>query len=105
MDETEHQYWSRMWITARKNMPRIHERYMGSPTVLRALLGYSIVTKSGRKMSCAQHVYTAIARGDKPRNPKQARLLTMLAGPHGKSIAKAIAIRRGLDISKYKVWP
>jgi hypothetical protein len=97
--------WPQIWRAARANMPRVHPRYMGSPTVLRTLLGYAVVTKAGRKMSCALHVRTAMDRGDKPRDPQRQRLLKMLAGPHGTTLAKAIAIQRGIDLSKYKVWP
>jgi hypothetical protein len=82
---------------------------MGSPTVLLTLLGYPLVTKKGKapgtKLSCGQRVYNATRGGNKPRDPEQARLLEMLAGPHAKTLIKAIAIRRGLDLSKYKVWP
>lgn len=106
---TDRAYWSSLWFNARRNMPKRHPTYMGSSVVLRVLLGYSQFTKSGgaigKRVSCEQHVKTAIERGDRPRDPQRQRLLKMLAGPHGKTLVKAIAIQRGLDLSKYKVWP
>jgi hypothetical protein len=101
--------WSNLWYEARRNMPKRHPSFMGSSVLLRELLGYSSVTKTGGKVgnrvSCEQHVKTAIERGDKPRDPQRQRLLKMLAGPHGKTVIRAIAIQRGIDLSKYKVWP
>lgn len=91
-------------------MPRVHADRMGSPKVLRTLLGYKTNptrNSSGVDVSQAhgQHVRTATDNGSKPRNPQAARLLEMLAGPHGTTIVRAIAIQRGLDLTPYKVWP
>lgn len=101
--------WQLLWMAARDNMPRRHPKYMGSSVLLRTLLGYSSVTKSGGKIgqrvSCEQHVRSCIVRGDKPRDPQRQRLLRMLAGPHGTTVVRALAIQRGIDLKPYKVWP
>lgn len=104
--EDERVYWSETWRLARGNMPRRHPYNMGSPTVLRALLGYKVgPSESGVPTGVGQHCRTAEDRGDRPRCPQRQRILKMLAGPHGKTIAIAIAIQRGFDLSKWKHWP
>lgn len=101
--------FSVLWDDARRNMPRRHPTYMGSSVLLRELLGYSSVTKTGgaigKRVSCEQHVKTAIERGDKPRDPERQRILRPLAGPHSRTVIKVIALRRGIDLTPYKYWP
>ncbi len=100
------EYWSDRWNKARRNMPRVSPSRMGSPTVLRTLLGYKVdKSKNGVPAGVGQHCRTAEDRGDKPRNLQRRRTLELLAGPYGTTFVKIIAIQRGLDLSRYKYWP
>jgi hypothetical protein len=93
-------YWAQCWLDALANMPRSREYLThGSPKVLRMLLGYK-----SAGMSCSLHVSTATGRGTKPRGPKRQALLKMLASPNGKTIARAIAINHGIDLSRWPHW-
>ena len=96
----ERQYWREKWRAAWFNVPPYKKTGMGRSTMVRRLLGYS--TKSEKNAHYgAIHFYTAKTRGDKPRDPQKAWMLEMLAGPHGKTIAYALAIQQGLDIEEF----
>ena len=92
--------WRERWQHAWNAMPR------HSATMLCKLLGYKVtkpprlINKSGKAYYMSNgsnsRIYVNYTRGSKPRNPQAARLLTMLAGPHGETVAKAIAIQRGI---------
>lgn len=110
--------WSELWTLAYRNMPykvrvlrdpvtkkpRFRE-HIGRGYLLRLLLNYKCFNDDGRALSHSLHVRTAIARGDKPRDAKRQRLLRLLASNHSSTVIKAIAAKRGLDLSKYEVWP
>ena len=85
----EKTYWSNLWIDAWQNMPR------HSGDLLCKLLGYKTRSARGNWLGNGT-VYVNKERGSKPRNPQAARLLQMIAGPQGKTIALAIAIQRGI---------
>lgn len=76
----------------------------GRKTLVRILLGYKHTDPQGRNCA-AQHFDSAAIRGSKPKDPQKARLLEMLAGPHGATFVRAIAIQRGIDLKRYKKWP
>lgn len=97
-------YWTELWFNARSNMPRRKGDHRGSPLVLRMLLGYTYRDQHHRN-SASQHFHTASSRGDKPKDENRAELLRMLAGPYGTVIARALASKRGLNLSKYPKWP
>ncbi len=81
--------WRERWQHAWDTMPR------HSGTMLCLLLGYKTRSPTGQYLG-NNTVFNNWRRGSKPRNPQAARLLTMLAGPHGETVAKAIAIQRGI---------
>lgn len=89
MTESEHKYWQSLWHDAWAIMPR------HSGDVLVKLLGYSVRSPKGYHLGNGT-VWQNYRRGSKPRNPQTARLLKILAGPHGRAIAIAIAIQRGI---------
>ena len=87
-------------------MPRLRRGLMGSPTVLMMLLGYKTEPSSkGVPAGNGQYAFTAAQRGTRPKGQQRQETLKMLAGPHGQAIAKAIAIKRGIDLSKWPYWP
>jgi len=96
--------WTEIWHAALGNMPRRMGDKRGSPSVLRALLGYKVKDLKGRN-SASQHFHTAASHGQKPRDAKRALMLQALAGPHGKILVYALATIRGVDLSKYPKWP
>jgi len=100
----ERTMWLAAWVSALSHMPRRMGDKCGSPSVLRSLLGYKVKDLNGRN-TASQHFHSAMSRGQKPRDPYRAKLLLMLAGPYGTTIARALAARRGLDLSKYPKWP
>ena len=90
-------YWSDCWRRAMANMP--HKRGgTGRPRLLRTLLGYPHTPNRGHSL----HVEACVRYGSKPRDPDRARLLETLAGLHGKTIVKVIAIQKDLDLTGYK---
>ena len=94
-------YWQECWRSARANMPRYYKTQgQGSVSVLMLLLGYAVNQKS-----VGNRYWNKLNGGFKPREPEAAKLLPMLAGPHGSTIAKAIALNKGIDLSKWKYWP
>jgi hypothetical protein len=100
--------WRGYWINALNNMPRYSPNRPPSKIALLKMLGYKLSEDSlGRRgTSFDMQRYSAMAqRGTLPKNPEVANLLKMLGGPHGKTIAKAVVIRRNLDLSKWKYWP
>jgi hypothetical protein len=93
-------YWSGLWRAAKANMPALKKGRAGQATLLRRLLGYRHLDPNGR--NCAgQHCFTATSCGYAPRDPHKRRVLTMLAGQHGRTIARVIAYQRGIDVARY----
>jgi len=102
MNDEQWQYWQGLWFRAWQLMPR------HSATMLCKLLGYSVakppklINRFNGKAYYASNgansrIYSNYRRGSKPRLPGQQRLLKMLAGPHGETVAKAIALQRGFE--------
>lgn len=107
--KTDHAYWRSLWRAAQSNMPywiqKTDGRMMGQTSLLMRLLGFKSHASTGSPASLTQAYHTCLGRGTKPKDPQRARLLEMLAGPHGSTYVRVIAIQRGIRLERYTQWP
>lgn len=85
----EYRYWHAIWWAAVDNMPSNASSDFDRDIYLRKLLGKAAPDPEG----VDSHPIWWLA-GD----PEGGRLLRLLAGPHGKTLAKAMAIQKGIDL-------
>ncbi|SRR6266852_2394997 len=118
--------WRELWRDALLNMPAMaiiprRERivksaingltmtwyrsgyHRGAAIALRLCLGYHTYNAQGRS-NAAGCIYMAIQRGSAPRGAARQRLLRVLAGPHGATLARARLIQLG-QADRFKFWP
>jgi hypothetical protein len=82
------------WHPAAKNV--CNEPSVRSPNASRLTRGFRLDTALGVRIY-HEYIHTVDTGSDEPLSYEWKKLLTSLAGPHGKTILKIYRIQKGLD--------
>jgi hypothetical protein len=90
----QREHWRGLWRMARLNMPTTKRFKTG---LLYDLLGYPCRDASGKTYAWQRYRHS-LSMGTIPSTEERRDLLMAFASENGRAIAKAIAVKRGVEI-------